>query len=104
MAGTRTRQPLPYSYADRLVTPATVIVGLVVGGALIAYVLHLTASLARAGVDAAPLFTLLGILVAALGSLGTFVVQLVKSAQQGRIERLAGQTAAALQGATIDVQ
>jgi len=103
--GQRTQQPdpslgrrrvLPYSYADRVVTPPVVCVGVVVLGALVAFLGDRVTQLAAAGVDPAPVLTFVTLCIGAVTSTATLVMQLLARAQTGRVEAEAGTAAAIL--------
>jgi hypothetical protein len=92
--------------SDRWLTPGVIIAALLVAGFTVASVVGSVAYLTARGIDPDPLLKLAGTLVAAAGSVGTFVLQLAQRAQNSKTERntgvLAGNTGA-LVGAVGEV-
>lgn len=85
--------------SDRWMTPGVVIVLILVGGLVCLGVLGAITYLTARGFDPQPVVQLAGTLVAAAGSVGTFVVQLVFRRGQTKVEKQTGRLASA----TIDV-
>lgn len=79
--------------SDRWVTPGVVMVGLTVGGVVCLAVVAAVAYLAARGVDPDPVLRLVASLVAAAGSLGTLLLQLVTRSTTAKTERQAGRLA-----------
>jgi hypothetical protein len=76
-------------------TPAVVVALVLAGTLVVLATLAAVTFLAYRGVDAQPVVQLVGTLVAAVTSLGTFVAQLVTRRGQARVEREAGRLATA---------
>jgi hypothetical protein len=89
----------PLRDSDRWITPAVVIVGLLVGGGLVALLIATVAWLAARGVDPAPILKTVGALVAGATSLVTLIVQLASRQTVAKTEANTGQ----LKAAVIDV-
>ena len=80
--------------SDRYVTPGVVIWGLVLGTLVLLAILGAVTFLTWQGYDPAPVVELVANLVAALGALGTLVLQLVNRATVAKVERNTGAIAA----------
>lgn len=94
----------PARSSDRWATPlvfvALIFAGLVVVLAVLAAVTYLTVR----GADPQPIVQLTGTLVAAVGSVGTFVVGLVSRRGQARVEREAGRLATGTRSALEELE
>lgn len=82
--------------SDRWITPGVVIVGLLVGGVCVLATIAAVAWLTREGLDPQPMLQLVGVAVAALGSVVSAVVQLLNRASTTKTERNTGQLTAAV--------
>lgn len=82
--------------SDRWLTPGVIIAALIVGGLVVASVVGSVAYLTARGIDPDPMLKLAGTLVAAAGSVGTFVLQLGQRAQNSKTERNTGMVVSAV--------
>lgn len=82
--------------SDRWITPGVVIVMLLVGGVCVLATIAAVAWLTREGLDPQPMLQLVGVAVAALSSMGGFVVQLLNRAATTKTERNTGVLASAV--------
>lgn len=76
--------------SDRWVTPGVIITALLVAGLIVSSIVGSVAYLAARGIDPDPLLKLAATLVGAVGSVGTFVLQLAQRAQNSKTERNTG--------------
>jgi hypothetical protein len=76
--------------SDRWVTPGVICTALLVGGAVVASVVGSVAYLTARGIDPDPLLKLAATLVGAVGSVGTFVLQLAQRTTAAKTERNTG--------------
>lgn len=85
-------------------TPAVVATAIVAGSVVVLGVAGLVAYLSVRGVDAGPLVQLATAVLAAIGSLGTLVLQLVTRRTQTKVERSTGKLAAAVADQLVEVR
>jgi len=78
---------------DRWLTPGVVKLGIVVVGLVVLGVAALVALMVQRGLDPSPVLTLASTTAAALGSIGSVVLQLYGRRSQTKTERHAGTTA-----------
>lgn len=83
--------PRPPRRSDRWITPPVVCVALLCGAIVILGVVGAVAYLAARGLDAEPVLKLAGMAVAAVSSLGSFVLQLANRRTVAAAERNSGQ-------------
>lgn len=76
--------------SDRYVTPGVVIAGLTLATVVLLGIVGAVTFLTWQGFDPAPVVELVANLVAALGALGTLVLQLVNRATVAKVERNTG--------------
>lgn len=82
--------------SDRWITPAVIIVALLVGGVLVALLIAATAWLSARGADPDPMIKTVGAVVTGLGSLATLTVTLATRTTTAKTERNTGVLAAAV--------
>jgi hypothetical protein len=76
--------------SDRWVTPGVIITALLVAGGVVSSVVGAVAYLTARGIDPDPLLKLAATLVGAVGSVGTFVLQLAQRTTAAKTERNTG--------------
>jgi hypothetical protein len=76
--------------SDRWITPAVIIAFVIVGGVVACVLAASVAYLTARGIDPDPMIKLVTTTLAALGSLATFVMQLVNRSTTAKVERNTG--------------
>lgn len=79
--------------SDRWITPGVIITGLLGATVCILATIAAVAWLTARGMDPQPMLQLVAVAVAALGSTGSFIVQLVNRRTTTKVERQAGRLA-----------